>query len=417
MNTATLSPPAPRPEHVTDAVFYDFDVRHDPGLLADPHERVLELIAEAPPVFWTPRNGGHWMFMSHEANFTASRDTQTFSNTYMAPEVMEMMKAMLPPEIGHIPNTVPISLDPPDHTKYRIPLNGAFSPKVMNALKSDIRTLAASLLDAIAPRGRSEFMADVAEPMPVQVFLKMMGLPLERSADYRALVKENLLLTTDPDPMKMVGSMQRTAAIMRDTMLERKANPRDDLISALWKTEIDGKPLTLEDMENYAVLLFIAGLDTVMNGIGHAVRRLAWDLPLQRQLRAQPELINDAVEEMLRRYTFTIPPRRVAKDTEFLGVTMKQNDRVFLYLPAADLDPREFDKPEDFNLAREQVHIAFNAGPHRCVGSHLARIELQILYEELLQRIPEFRLDPDHPPTFHGGNIVGVDTVSIIWDV
>ncbi|TAK99772.1 MAG: cytochrome P450, partial [Rhodospirillaceae bacterium] len=195
-------------------------------------------------------------------------------------------------------------------------------------------------------------------------------------------------------------------------------NPRDDIFSLLWQSKVEGKPTTLEDMENYSVLLFIAGLDTVMNGMGFGVRHLAQDLPLQDKLRKNPELISDAKEELLRRYTFTVPPRRVAKDMVFEGVPMKEGDRVMLFLPAADLDGKEFPNPERFELQRENnVHIAFNSGPHRCLGSHLARVELQVLYEQMLSRLPQFRLDPEHPPTFHCGNVVGVDTLNLVWDV
>jgi cytochrome P450 len=186
----------------------------------------------------------------------------------------------------------------------------------------------------------------------------------------------------------------------------------------LWRTEIDGKPMTLELMENYGVVLFIAGLDTVMNGMGFGMRHLATDFALQDQLRANPKLVPEAGEELLRRYTFTVPVRRVAKDLEFDGVPMKAGDRVMLFLAGADLTPSEFPQPEQFDLKREnKVHIAFGGGPHRCLGSHLARVELQILYEEVLAGLPRFRLDPERPPIFHGGHVMGVDSLDLVWDV
>ena len=186
----------------------------------------------------------------------------------------------------------------------------------------------------------------------------------------------------------------------------------------LWQVEIDGKPTTIEDLENYGVLLFVAGLDTVMQGMGHGVRHLAMNPDLQAELRADPSLIGEATEELLRRYTFTVPPRRVAKDLTFLGVEMKQNERLMLFLPGADLDGKEYPHPEQFDLKREgPAHIAFNAGPHRCLGSHLARVELNILYEELLARLPTFRLDEEKPPKFHGGHVVGVEELHLAWEV
>jgi cytochrome P450 len=155
-----------------------------------------------------------------------------------------------------------------------------------------------------------------------------------------------------------------------------------------------------------------------MNGMGFGIRHLAGDQTLQAKLRANPRLIPEAAEELLRRYSFTIPMRRVAQDTELAGATLKTGDVVMLCLPAADLDRREFPNPATYELDRENnVHIAFNTGPHRCLGSHLARIELQVLYEEMLARLPAFRLDPDKPPRFHGGNVIGIDTLCLLWDV
>ena len=242
----------------------------------------------------------------------------------------------------------------------------------------------------------------------------MLGLPLSKSPEYRALVKAHLS-EIQPDPAKAVQRLQQVAAVMRDTLLERRDNPQDDIISMLWQVEIDGRPTTLEDLENYGVLLFIAGLDTVMQGMGHGIRHLAMNPELQQMLRQQPERISETTEELLRRYTFTVPPRRVGKDMEFQGVQMKAGERAMLFLPAADLDPREYPHPERFDLEREGAHIAFNAGPHRCLGSHLARVELNILYEEWLARVPEFRLDPERPPKFNGGHVVGVEEMHLLW--
>lgn len=414
---ASVSPAVPKPAHVPDSLVYDFDMFHDPAYVANPHQRVIDLVQSAPPIFWTPRNGGHWMLISHAANFNASRDVETFSSEFIPRAEMAAMKARLPPGMPHIPLPIPINIDPPDHTKYRLPLQRVFSPKSILAMKDSIAALCAELIDAVKDRGQCEFMKEIAEPMPVRVFLKMLGLPLDRQDEYRAIVSQHMS-DPSPDPKAMIPKLQSIAASMNDTFIARRDNPQDDIISLLWKIEIDGKPTTIEDMQNYGVLLFIAGLDTVMNGIGHAVRHFAMHPELQEQLRANPKLIPEASEEMLRRYTFTVPPRIVAKDTVFEGVQMKARERAMLFLPAADLDPKEFAGSERYDLNREnKVHIAFNAGPHRCLGSHLARVELQVLYEVLLARLPTFRLDPQRPPTFHCGHVVGVDSLHLLWDV
>ena len=416
MANAVLSPAVPKPAHVPDSVVYDFDMFHDPAYLADPHTRVLDLVKVAPPVLWTPRNGGHWMILSHSAIFDAARDTETFSSEVMPPALLKAMEAKLPPGSPHIPQAIPIGSDPPAHGKYRAPLNRAFSPSAINALKVSIRELSITLIDRVADKGRCEFMSEIAEPMAVRVFLQMLGLPVERMEDYRTLVREHLS-DSDSSLQNVVKKLWRVTAIMRDTILERREHPRDDLISLLWQTQIDGKPTTLDDLENYCVVLFIAGLDTVMNGMGHGLRHIARDQALQQELRSNPKLIPEATEELLRRYTFTVPLRIVGKDAVFKGVPMRKGERVMVFLPAANLDPVQYTNPDRFDLEREnKVHIAFNAGPHRCIGSHLARAELQIVYEQLLARLPPLRLDPERPSTFHAGHVLGIDTLHLIWD-
>jgi cytochrome P450 len=414
---AILSPAVAKPDHVPDALVYDFDIHADPGLLVDPHARILEMLSDAPPVFWTPRNGGGWVALSHAANYEASRDTETFSSEFVSQDQMKALLASLPPGAPHIPQPIPITLDPPEHTKYRQPLQKVFSPKTIANLRESIRELAGELIEAVKPAGGCEFMAAVAEPLPVQVFLKMLGLPLERLPEYRAIVKEHME-AIDTDRAGSMRRLQKIAAAMRDVVLDRKDNPQDDILSMLWKLEIDGQPTTLADMENYGVLLFIAGLDTVMNGMGLAMRGLALDLELQAKLRREPKLIAEAAEEMLRRFTFTVPMRVVRKETELAGARIMPGDMLKLFLPAADLDAREFPQPDHYDLDRENnVHIAFGVGPHRCLGSHLARVELQVLYEEMLARMPEFRLDPEKPTVFHGGHVMGIEEMHLVWDV
>ncbi|KHK90140.1 cytochrome P450 [Novosphingobium malaysiense] len=410
-----LSPTAPKPAHVSDAVVYDFDMFLDPGLLADPHERARELVSEAPPVFWTPRNGGHWMLTGFKENYDASRDTETFSSVLVPPEMIEMARPMLPPDFGHIPLPTPINMDPPQHTIYRAPLQGVFSPRAMMARREEIRELANSLIDDVVEQGHCDFIASVAEPLPVKVFLKMLGLPLDRLSEFRVLVHE--FLAPSSSQIDPVLRMRKVADAMKGDIEARRTDPRDDLLSLLWKTEIDGKPMTFELMEDFGVLLFIAGLDTVINGMGYGIRHLARNPDFQARLRDNPKLIVEAAEEILRRYTFTVPTRRVTRDVEFAGQQMKENDRIMLFLPGADLDPREFANPEVYDMERENnVHIAFGVGPHRCLGSHLARIELQVIYEQMLARLPEFRLDPEQPARFRGGNILAMEALPIRWD-
>jgi cytochrome P450 len=412
---ADITAPA-KPAHVPDPLVYDFDLLHDSALIADPHARVLDLLENAPPIFWTPAHGGQWVVTSYDGVFEAARDWGAFSSEFISHERLQAMQAALPPDAPHIPIAVPINLDPPEHGKYRVTLNLAFSPKAIDKMTGDIRALGRQLIARAAGNGGCEFMSEIAEPMPVQIFLKLMGLPLERQSEYRALVREHLSqgIGSIEDSLRR---LQKITATMRGTFIERRDDPRDDLISRLWQTAIDGKPTTLDDLENYGVLLFIAGLDTVMNSMGFGVRHLAQDFALQDRLRSNPALIPEAVEELLRRYSIVAVIRKVAKDQVFHGVEMRKDERVLLMLPAANLDAKHFEYPARCDVDRaDKVHIAFNAGPHRCLGSHLARIELQILFEEILGGLPQFRLDAARPPVFHGGNVIGVDQLHLVWN-
>ena len=418
MAVKQITPAVPKPDHVPDALVYDFDFHFDPDLLASGHKRIAEIVREAPPIFWTPRHGGHWILRSHEAVYKAQRDPDNFSNSPFDYEQVKAMNEKLDDDHKLLLG-LPITVDPPIHTIYRAPLNKTFSPKNVLALKDSIRQLAIELIEKVKPQGHCEFMSAIAEPLPVTIFLRMFGLPLERQAEYRKLVDEHLRTPFQADDQQDTMARQRKIAmVLRETILARKAEPRDDIISMLWQTKIGGEQPTLHDIENYCVILTVAGLDTVMNGMGLGVRHLAMNPDLQARLRADLSLVPEAAEELLRRYTFTVPPRFLKHDVEFEGVTMKQGEMALMFLPGADLDPDEFKAPDDYNLAREnKVHIAFGTGPHRCLGSHLARIELQVLYEEMLKALPEFRIDPDKPTVFHGGNVIGPDELNLVWDV
>jgi cytochrome P450 len=170
-------------------------------------------------------------------------------------------------------------------------------------------------------------------------------------------------------------------------------------------------------MQNYCVLLFIAGLDTVMNSMGHGVRHLAMHPELQDALRADPRMVVEAGEELLRRYGLVAVPRLVKQDVECEGAAIKRGERVTLFYPMANLDEAEFSDPDAFDLGREnKVHLTFGGGPHRCLGSHLARIELQTLYEEMAARLPTFRVDPERPVRYRCGPVTGPRELHLLWD-
>ena len=405
-----------RPAHVPEAAVHAFDYFRDEGLFADPHKRILELVEEAPRLFWTPHNGGHWMAVGYEEAFRILREPESFSSALITAESAGQAGPPTLPDGRRIPMMTPIMMDPPLHTRLRGPLQKTFSPKTVMALADKIEALAANLVDEVSPLGHADFVAAVTEPLPVRIFLEMMGLPDDRIGEFRAMVRE-VLEPRGFDPVEEVMRMRRIGDAMLEQIEARRDDPRDDIISLLWSVEIDGESMTLELMEDYCCLLFVAGLDTVINAMTYGIRHLARNPGLQAELRADPDAIIEATEELLRLYSFTGPVRRVTKDTELAGRVLKEGDIVFVYLGGVDLDSREFPQPGNFDLGRENKnHLIFGAGPHRCLGSHLARIELQTLYRVVLHRLPEFRMDPDERPVFHPGNVLSVSKLPIRWD-
>lgn len=402
-----------QPAHVPDALVYEFDYNSDPEYCRDPHVRAADLVRRAPPIFWTPYNGGHWMLQGHAAVTDALRDYETFSSEHFAPEAFAAMMAELP-EDERIPAPVPICIDPPLHGKLRQPLFSTFSPKAVAAMEGKVRALAGRLIDAIAQQGHCEFQHAVADVYPVEIFLAMFGLPLEKEREYRDLAKSHLTSIT-PDLSENMLMMQSIASVMRETIVARRSDRRDDIISLLWGLQIEGEPMTLDLMLSYCVILFIAGLDTVVNALGFGVRHLAADVELQRTLRAQPELIPKASEELLRRYSFVAPIRILKKDRQFSGVEMKEGERVMMFLPGASIDASVYAEPLKFDLQRDRPHLAFGSGPHFCLGMHLARLELRVMYETMLKKLPEFRLDPDQAPSYHGSIIAGPTSIHLLW--
>lgn len=404
-----------KPDHVPAELVFEFDYNNDPAYCADPHARAAQLAREAPPVFWTPYNGGHWMFMSHHAVTEALMDYQKFSSEHFSPEAFAALMSALPEE-ERIPAPVPICIDPPLHTKLRKPLFSTFSPKAVAAMEGQIRALAERLIDNIRDQGRCEFQHTVSDVYPVEIFLGMFGLPVEKEREYRELAKQHLSVIS-PDLAENMLMMKAIANVLRDTIIDRRDHPRDDIISMLWSLELDGEPMTLDLMLSYCVILFIAGLDTVVNALGFGVRHLATDTQLQQELRECPDLIPAAVEEMLRRYAFVAPIRMVKRDTEFHGIQLAQGERIMMFIPGASVDEAVYPEATTFNLHRERCpHLAFGAGPHFCLGAHLARMELKVMVETLLRKLPEFRLDPDHPPAFHGSIIAGPTQVHLVWN-
>jgi cytochrome P450 len=395
------------PGHVDPALVADFDFFADHRFreAGRPHDGLLQLDEDiGRGIFWTPRNGGHWFINDYELLFEAARMPELLGSAGAS------FPAVPPDEEPFYP---PFNVDPPAHAKYRLPLMRAFAPDRIRALEQSIRPFAIELIDAVASNGDCDVLDMIAEPLPIFIFMKLMGFDLARYREFRGWAQA----MSHNDLDKRTRAYANTIAMVGPLFEERRIARKDDLLSDLLDAEIDGRPFNQAELDGISIQLLGAGLDTVVNLIGFTIDHFARHPELQDRLRAEPALIPEAIEEMLRRYSVALPIRVVRRDATFHGAALKAGERVALLLPAGNLDPDAFADPGRFDLDREnKTHIAFNTGPHRCVGSHLARLEMVILLEEWLRRLPNIRLDPARPPTYRTGLVYAVTSLHILWD-
>ncbi|MDI1445205.1 cytochrome P450 [Polyangium sp. 6x1] len=395
------------PAHVPPELVYDYDSSRDPRMLEDPHARMRSLVLEAPPIFFSPHNGGHWFVTRKKAIVDITMNPEIYSNSlfggsgeHEAPQPGFMM--------------LPIGVDPPQHTAYRAPLNQPLAAKSVAGLESAIRDMTNELIDKVLGAGRCDFLSDIAEPLPVTLFMKLAGMPTNRLAEFRELATQATSATVDHATREQ--TFKRIAGILAESIKSRQEKREDDLISWLLDANIHGRNPTFQEMLGYSITLFLGGLDTVVNALSFGVRHLARDQELQAKLRADPSLLPAAIEELLRLYGVASPPRMVTRDVVFHGVQLKQGDALLLLLPAANYDDAAFLDPEQFILGRTEQHMTFNTGPHRCVGLNLGRLEMKVFYQEWLRRVPPFRLDPKAPARFTGGFNLAVTTLPLVWE-
>ena len=384
----------------------DFDV-YEPSL-ATPvdvfQQRVAELAAKGPVVY-SPAYGGHWLVTRYKEIQQVLTDPETFSSY--------PNNLVTPADFGKF---IPLELDPPEHTAYRHVLQPLFSPQRMKKLSDDIRTVVNGLIDEFAPKGQAEFISEFAHELPARVFLALMDWPLE-DATLFAEATDVVLFgnpggTQEESDQARISAGLTVAGYFQKVIEDRRSNPREDATSTLINTEValpDGTRL-LEDQELFLMfyLLLMGGLHTVQGSLAWAIVHLV-NNPAQRDLIvADPAVIPRAVEEILRIEAAIAAGRRATRDVELGGVSIAEGDQLLLMLCSANRDPDTFPHPNDFDINRSpNRHLSFGAGVHRCLGSHLGRVELTIALEELHRRIPDYRLVDSDPPVFHSTQVRG----------
>jgi cytochrome P450 len=314
---------------------------------------------------------------------------------------------------------VPQMLDPPQHTAWRQLLQPFFAPRAMKALEDKVSARCIEIIDSFVADGQIDFVSQFAQRFPTTIFMELMGLPLDGVDKFLHWEDEILHLPSEQDP-----GQQRAATAMFEVMgyfdqliALRREDPQDDLLSQAITWDLKGDPIPHQELLSFCLLMFMAGLDTVSIQLAYMFWHLATHDADRGRIVAEPDLNRTAVEEFLRAYCFVPPGRKVTEDVEFHGCPMKAGDMVWMPLIFSTRDGNQFEDPDVVKLDRSpNNHLAFGAGPHRCLGSHLARRELQVALREWHVRIPDYRI-PDGYEVFEHGPMYGINALKIEWDV
>jgi cytochrome P450 len=382
---------------------------HDPRLGEDP-EPVYAAMRSRCPVAHSDVHGGFWII----SDYANARYVLQHPELFTTRETVTV-----PPGLGNQRPLLPMELDPPEHTKYRNLLAPVFAPRRIEALESKIRANCDRLIGAFIDKGRCDLVADFASPLPSTIFVEMMGLPYEDHEKFHAW-KDTILHGhhADPDGSARKAAGDAVNAYIVDLIDKRKQHLEDDIISVLLTAEVDGEKLTDEEVIDIAYLLFIAGLDTVTSAISLSFLYLATHPSHRDAIVDDPAVIPAAVEELLRYESLVMAGRTVVEDTEAGGAAMHKGDRMLVNTISANRDNSFFGNADEVDFSRtERRHLAFSVGPHRCVGSHLARLELRVAMERFHQRIPDYRLQPGATPHRYLTSVAGIDSVPLEWDV
>jgi cytochrome P450 len=314
---------------------------------------------------------------------------------------------------------LPSYSEPPVHMQYRKLVNRWFSPTAVAAVHPRLRQISAGIIDEIADRGACDFLTAYGDRYPSEVVTVMMGLPIDIAPFFVSCANRISGGVSSPgDRSGPIGAMADIKEFYADVLAERRRSPRDphtDLLTSLLHGRLDDRPLDDEELLDLCMTLTFGGIDTTKSQLGWFVWHLATHSGDRRWMVDDPSIIPSAVEELLRAYPIVNMARKVTRDVDFHGCPMKQGDMVLLTIQAATRDPAVFADADQIRLDRSpNRHITFGASAHRCLGSHLARAELQVTLEEWHRRIPEYRLAPGVEILAHGTHM---EELPLVWDV
>jgi len=395
---------AVRPDHVPADRVYDYDLYEAPRAISSDYQIdiVRRIHREAPDIFWTPRNGGHWVVARAREIDMCQRDGELFS----------MQDVVVPAGAKPLIN-IPLETDEPDHSAYRNVLQPAFSPARVMQLERDIRALAVQLIDGFAGRGECEFVSEFSAILPIEIFLQLADLPRSDKTDLMKWADASVHPQTLEDRVWGYGQM---SAYIEALMAQRADGTGDDVISMIMRGRVFDRDMTHAERHSMILNVLLGGLDTVMATMGVIARFLATHPDHRRQLREDSALIPRAIDELMRFYGATGTARVVTRDVEYDGLLFRKDDRVLVQSMFHGQDERRFDRPEIVDFHRKDVrHATFGQGKHRCIGAMLARLEMRIFIEEWLERIPDFDVAADESAVLERGMVNSVRKLKLVW--
>lgn len=391
---------------VPDELVHDFDLYDIPGATEDIQLAYLAIQRSAPDIFWTPRNGGHWVATRAEDVRKIQLDHKHFSHR----------RIVLPRMPEGTPRQIPLELDPPEHAHYRRPLMQALLPAIVGKLEGKVREVAVAAIDRFVSNGECEFVEDFAKVLPIHVFLDLVDLPIADKA-YLLPIAEDSVRGRDAETR--TRAHRAVADYLHKWVVERRETPGDDLLSKIVNVDIRGERISHAEAISFASLVLFGGLDTVAGMLAFFARFLADNPGHRRQLIDRLDdgaFVDNAIEELLRRHGITNTARYVAEDHVFKGVRLREGDMILPMSLLVGLDDRAVDDPLTVDFERPKpAHAAFGNGPHACPGAILARRELKIFIEEWLPRIPDFAVKPGTTPHLATGMVNGILRLELIW--
>jgi cytochrome P450 len=380
----------------------------EPEWAADPYP-IQDDLRERCPIAHTGRFGGGWLPTRYEDVAAIAYDTGRFSSRSI------IMSNFRPPlEVAPVGGTPPISSDPPFHHDARKLLLPAFTKTAVARRAASTRALCHALIDGFEGRRSVDAAHEYAQYIPMRVIADMLGFPPEDGPHFREFV-ENALEGVNRPPDERVARMGKLFDYLLAQIRDHVDHPRDDLTTYLVNAELYGRKLEPSHVAGTMALLLIAGIDTTWSAIGASLWHLARTPADRERLVAEPGLLPTAMEEFLRVYAPVTMARLVREDQHWNGVDMKAEDWVLLSFPAANRDPAQFERAGEVVIDRAvNRHVAFGLGIHRCVGSHLARMELQIALEVWMERVPNFTLEDASAVTWSAGQVRGPRTLPLL---